>query len=64
LRRILEVLDKGKAASVTYIVHTKDKTSGNLIFENQGTVFLRGCGGIGGKKKGDGKQAFIINFAV
>ena len=54
LCRLLEVLDKGKAASVTFIVQTKDKSSGNVIFENQGTVFIRGSGGFGGKKKGNG----------
>lgn len=51
--RLLEVLDKGKAASVTFIVQTKDKSSGKVIFENQGTVFIRGSGGFGGKKKGN-----------
>jgi len=51
--RFLEVLDKGKAASVTYIVQTKDKSNGRVIFENQGTVFIRGSGGFGGKKKGN-----------
>ncbi|KAJ7284923.1 hydroxysteroid dehydrogenase [Mycena rebaudengoi] len=38
------VLDKGKAAAVTSIVETRDK-SGTLIFENQSTVFIRGSGG-------------------
>ncbi|KAF7330513.1 Peroxisomal multifunctional enzyme type 2 [Mycena venus] len=36
--RLLEVLDKGKAAAVTSVVETRDK-SGKLIFENQSTVF-------------------------
>jgi hypothetical protein len=57
---LLEVLDKGKAASVTFIVQTKDKSSGNIIFENQGTVFIRGSGGFGGKKKGNG--TYFISF--
>jgi len=51
--RILEVLDKGKAVSVTFIVQTKEKYGGNVIFENQGTLFIRGSGGFGGKKKGN-----------
>ncbi|KIM84914.1 hypothetical protein PILCRDRAFT_96628 [Piloderma croceum F 1598] len=51
--RLLEVLDKGKAASVTFISETKDKSSGKVIFENQSTVFIRGSGGFGGKKKGN-----------
>ncbi|KAL0564288.1 hypothetical protein V5O48_017763 [Marasmius crinis-equi] len=50
--RILEVLDKGKAAAVTSIVETRDKHSGKLIFENQSTVFIRGAGGFGGKRSG------------
>jgi hypothetical protein len=50
----MEVLDKGKAASVTTIVYTKDKATGNVIFENQVTVFIRGAGGFGGKRSGRG----------
>lgn len=54
--RILEVLDKGKAAAVTTIVETIDKASGKVIFENQSTVFIRGSGGFGGKRTGSGKH--------
>jgi len=50
--RLLEVLDKGKAAAVTSIVKTKDKATGEVIFENQSTVFIRGSGGFGGKRAG------------
>lgn len=50
--RLMEVLDKGKAATVTFIVDTKDKKTGKTIFENQGTVMLRGSGGFNGKKSG------------
>jgi multifunctional beta-oxidation protein len=52
--RLLEVLDKGKAAAVTVAVDTVDKTTGKLVFETQSTVFLRGSGGFGGQKKGSG----------
>jgi len=55
--RLLEVLDKGKAAAVTSIVQTKDKSSGQVIFENQSTLFIRGSGGFGGKKKGNDRGA-------
>lgn len=48
-------MDKGKAAAVTTVVYTKEKSSGRLIFENQSTVFLRGSGGFGGKKQGKGE---------
>ncbi|KDQ14285.1 hypothetical protein BOTBODRAFT_32760 [Botryobasidium botryosum FD-172 SS1] len=55
--KILEVLDKGKAAAVTAAVETKDKETGETIFLNTSTVFLRGCGGFGGKKVGDDRGA-------
>ncbi|KAF9565233.1 multifunctional beta-oxidation protein [Agrocybe pediades] len=51
--RILEVLDKGKAAAVTTIIETRDKSTGNVIFENQMTTFIRGAGGFGGKRAGN-----------
>jgi len=56
----MEVLDKGKAASVTTVVHTKDKATGNVIFENQVTVFIRGAGGFGGKRSGTGMK--LLSF--
>jgi hypothetical protein len=56
LHRLMEVLDKGKAASVTTIVYTKDTATGNVIFENQITVFIRGAGGFGGKRSGKGTK--------
>lgn len=55
LSRLVEVLDKGKAAAVTVSVETKDKSTGTVIFENQSTVFIRGAGGFGGKRTGKGK---------
>ncbi len=54
--RILEVLDKGKAAACTSIVETVDQSTGEVIFENQSTVFIRGSGGFGGKKTGKGMR--------
>ncbi|KAI5452980.1 hypothetical protein NCC49_006513 [Naganishia albida] len=60
--KLLEVLDKGKAATVTMIVETVDKATGKPIFENQSTVMLRGSGGFNGKKKGiDRGPASAIN---
>ncbi|KAK0469839.1 hydroxysteroid dehydrogenase [Desarmillaria tabescens] len=50
--RLLEALDKGKAAAVTTINETRDKHTGALIFENQSTVFIRGSGRFGGKRVG------------
>lgn len=45
---------QGKAANVTSLVETVDKITGKVIFTNQGTVVLRGCGGFGGQKTGAG----------
>jgi multifunctional beta-oxidation protein len=50
----MEVLDKGKAAAVTIIIETRDKSTGKVIFENQMTTFIRGAGGFGGKRVGNG----------
>ncbi|KAF8322525.1 peroxisomal hydratase-dehydrogenase-epimerase [Clavulina sp. PMI_390] len=50
--RLQEVLDKGKAAAVSTITETRDKATGDLIFENQSTVFIRGSGGFKGKTTG------------
>ena len=58
----MEVLDKGKAAAVTTIVQTREKTTGKLIFENQSTVFIRGAGGFGGKRVGKGEAPQICLF--
>jgi len=55
--RLMEVLDKGKAAAVTTIVETKDKATGKVVFENQSTVFIRGSGGFGGKRVGSDRGA-------
>jgi len=55
--RLLEVLDKGKAASVTTLVQTRDRDTGQLLFENQATVFIRGAGGFGGKRSGADRGA-------
>lgn len=52
--RLLEVLDKGKTASVTTLAQTRDKDMGQLLFENQATVIIRGAGGFGGKRTGAG----------
>jgi len=55
--RLYEVLDKGKAASVTAIVRTLDKRTGEVIFENQTTLVTRGSGGFGGKRVGRDRGA-------
>ncbi|KAH9994795.1 multifunctional beta-oxidation protein [Russula vinacea] len=55
--RLYEVLDKGKAASVTVIVHTLDERTGEVVFENQTTLVCRGSGGFSGKRTGRDRGA-------
>ena len=55
--KVIDILDKGKAASVTIGTTTKDKSTGEVIFENQVTVFIRGSGGFGGPSKGADRGA-------
>jgi multifunctional beta-oxidation protein len=55
--RVVDILDKGKAASVTIGTTTKDKATGDVIFENQATVFIRGSGGFGGPSRGTERGA-------
>jgi len=55
--QLLEVLDKGKAASVVVRTETKDKESGETIWIGESTVFIRGSGGFGGKKSGGDRGA-------
>ncbi|KAH8923090.1 NAD(P)-binding protein [Atractiella rhizophila] len=50
--KLLEALDKGKAAACTTLTKTFDADSGEEIFSSQSTVFIRGSGGFGGKKNG------------
>jgi hypothetical protein len=56
----MEVLDKGKAAAVTTVVETRNKATGELVFENQSTVFIRGAGGFGGKRNGKGMSIYRV----
>lgn len=49
--RLLEVVDKGNAAIAKNGITTYNAETGEEIFYNETTVFLRGCGGFGGVKK-------------
>ncbi|KAH6855673.1 peroxisomal hydratase-dehydrogenase-epimerase [Chaetomium sp. MPI-CAGE-AT-0009] len=49
--KLLEVVDKGNAAIVKSGVTTVNAETGEDVFYNEMTVFLRGCGGFGGQKK-------------
>lgn len=55
--RLLEVVDKGKAAIAKSGVTTVDAETGEEIFYNESTVFLRGCGGFGGPGRGKDRGA-------
>lgn len=46
--KLLEVVDKGNAAIVVQGAETKDATTGEALFYNEITTFIRGSGGFGG----------------
>lgn len=50
--KLLEVVDKGSAAILKNGITTVLAETGEEVFYNEMTVFLRGCGGFGGQKKG------------
>ncbi|RUS35130.1 Fox2 protein [Jimgerdemannia flammicorona] len=54
--RVIDILDKGKGASVVIGVSTTDE-SGDVLFDNEFTLFIRGIGGFGGKKTGEDRGA-------
>lgn len=49
--RLIEVVDKGGAAVLRSGVTTVDADTGDELFYNEATVFLRGCGGFGGQPR-------------
>ncbi|KAL5363140.1 hypothetical protein BJX96DRAFT_186598 [Aspergillus floccosus] len=49
--RLLEVIDKGKAALVRRGNTTTDASTGKTVFYNEGVAFVRGSGGFGGSNK-------------
>lgn len=50
--KLVEVVDKGNAGIVVTGITTKDANTGEDLFYNESTVFVRGSGGFGGPKKG------------
>jgi multifunctional beta-oxidation protein len=55
--RLLEVVDKGSAAIVKTGVTTVNAETGEELFYNEATVFLRGSGGFGGQPKAKDRGA-------
>jgi multifunctional beta-oxidation protein len=49
--KLIDVIDKGKAALVVAGYTTKDAKTGEELFYNESTVFIRGSGGFGGSPK-------------
>lgn len=55
--KLVEVVDKGTAAIVIAGNTTKDAATGEDVFYNESSVFIRGSGGFGGPKKGSNRGA-------
>ncbi|KAF2002379.1 multifunctional beta-oxidation protein-like protein [Amniculicola lignicola CBS 123094] len=55
--KLIEVLDKGTAGVVVMGTTTKDANTGEDVFYNESTVFIRGSGGFGGPSKGADRGA-------
>lgn len=55
--KLVEVIDKGKSAIVITGTTTKNAVSGEDVFYNESSVFIRGSGGFGGSSKGGNRGA-------
>jgi multifunctional beta-oxidation protein len=55
--KLVEVVDKGAAAIVVSGVTTKHAVTGEDLFYNESTVFVRGSGGFGGPARGGNRGA-------
>ncbi|KAJ9228942.1 hypothetical protein DTO169E5_9031 [Paecilomyces variotii] len=49
--KVIDVVDKGNAAIVVAGYTTKDAKTGEDLFYNESTIFIRGSGGFGGSNK-------------
>jgi multifunctional beta-oxidation protein len=54
---LVEVVDKGNAAIVVSGTVTKDASTGQDVFYNETSAFIRGSGGFGGPSKGGNRGA-------
>jgi multifunctional beta-oxidation protein len=55
--KLIEVVDKGAAAVLKTGTMTVNKETGQDVFYNESTIFLRGSGGFGGQKRGQDRGA-------
>ena len=55
--KLVEVVDKGNAAIVVTGTTTKDAATGQDVFYNEMSAFIRGSGGFGGPSKGSNRGA-------
>lgn len=55
--KLVEVIDKGKAAAITSGATVKDKRTGKDLFYTESLAFVRGAGGFNGPKKGGDRGA-------
>lgn len=61
--KLVEVVDKGAAAVVVSGVVTKDANTGDELFYNESTTFIRGSGGFGGASRGSDRGAATQAYA-
>jgi len=55
--QLVEVVDKGKSAIMVSGAITKDAATGEDVFYNESSAFIRGSGGFGGPSKGANRGA-------
>ncbi|CEJ94344.1 Putative Short chain dehydrogenase [[Torrubiella] hemipterigena] len=60
--RLIEVADKGKAAVVVVGIDTKDATTGEDVFYNEMSLFIRDSGGFGGQRNRAAKSPGNISY--
>jgi multifunctional beta-oxidation protein len=60
--QLLEVVDKGNAAVVIQGYETKDVNTGEVLFYNQSSLFVRGSGGFGGVRNDINRGPASVNY--
>lgn len=62
--RLIEVVDKGKAAVAIIATDTKDAATGEDVFYNEMSLFVRGSGGFGGPRSRQVDTPGNINYEI